>query len=74
MRVAPSVLPSPLVSQDYDIFSEADFGRENDFGNPNSLLGDSVTLFETDVRTNDDALFSGVEFDEAGSLLKSRKV
>lgn len=63
-----------FVSQDDNIFSEADFGRENGFENPNSLLGESAALFETDLQTNDDAAFSGVEFDEAGSLLKSRKV
>lgn len=63
-----------IASQDDDIFSEVDFGRENDFGDQNSLLGESASLFETDLRTQNAAVFSGVEFDEAGSLLKSRKV
>lgn len=63
------------ISQEDNIFAEADFGRENDFGNPNNLLGESASLFETDLlHANDDAVFSGVEFDEAGSLLKPRKV
>lgn len=57
-----------------DIFSEATFGGENDFGDQNSILGESASLFETDLHKDNDAVFSAVEFDEAGTLLKSRKV
>eukprot|EP00752_Nemacystus_decipiens_P012474 g11048.t1 len=68
------VWPAPAVRQDDDdIFSEVDFDRENDFGNPDSLLGESAPLFEAGLPANDDAVFSGVEFDEAGSLLQSHQ-
>lgn len=63
-----------LLSQDGEMFSEDAFGEENGFGNQNGLLGESASLFDTDIQTNDDAGFSRVEFDEIGSLPKSRKV
>eukprot|EP00903_Cladosiphon_okamuranus_P018655 g17170.t1 len=74
-NIKAKVSPAPAARhEEDDIFVEADFGRENDFENASSLLGESASLFETDVlHKGDEAVFSSVELNEAGSLLKSRK-
>lgn len=53
-----------------DIFNEVEFSNEE------KLLGEASSLFESGLGSNgdDSDAFSEFEFDEAGSLLKSRKV
>ncbi|CAN0196235.1 unnamed protein product, partial [Pylaiella littoralis] len=52
-----------------------DIFKETDFGNEDNLLGERSSHFEPDLDSygDDGGAFAEFEFNQAGSLLKSRK-